>query len=166
MDAARERGDIEMISKLANYEDLFAHDAMYHKLCYSIYISQKNVSACRKKTQKTDEDLQKEEPYLSNSDSSDSNDNNIFKSNFFSKIQVLHEAASLLRKEMSEFELINRGFPTPEVMNRQTFQSQVPNVLLLFISWLIDANVYEKVSNTAITLIYSMLFYLFRQMIV
>lgn len=53
MDAAKERGDIEMIFKLTNYEDLFAYDAVYHKLCYSIYISQRNVTSNRQKIQKS-----------------------------------------------------------------------------------------------------------------
>lgn len=34
-----------MIARLANYDDLFAYDAKYHKTCYSKYISLKNVTA-------------------------------------------------------------------------------------------------------------------------
>ncbi|KAJ8941575.1 hypothetical protein NQ314_010349 [Rhamnusium bicolor] len=45
MDAANQRDDIDMIAKLTGYEDLFAYDAKYHKLCYNHYISQRHIKS-------------------------------------------------------------------------------------------------------------------------
>lgn len=55
MEAAGKRDDIEMISLLANYMDLFAYDAKYHKFCYSQYISRRNIASKIRMTNNDDQ---------------------------------------------------------------------------------------------------------------
>lgn len=159
LEVAKKRDDTDTISKLAGYEDLFAYDAKYHKTCYSHYISERNIRSHKNKMEKKITGLpkivQKAAKNVANletsSCSSVSNHSNT--SNHFnnlnilpSDMQILHSAAGILRTQMAEFQIKN-NFPTPRDINKTTFETQVPPMLLTFISWLIDGLTYKEANN-------------------
>lgn len=142
-----------MISKLSGYEDLFAFDAKYHKLCYSHYISPRNINSHKNK--KTTLNIITNSPEnnstMSNSSASiDSNDSDVQKDILLpkemSEIQILLRAAAILRSAMASFQP-KSGFPTPDDINKKSFQNDVPNILLLFVSWLIDVKLFAEVTR-------------------
>lgn len=47
-------------------------------------------------------------------------------------MQILDQAASLLRIEMVAFEMEGRAFPAPDGINMKSFDNQVSNKLFLF----------------------------------
>lgn len=156
--AAKKRKDIDMVSKLAGYEDLFAYDAKYHKNCYCQYISDRNIVAYQNKST-TDKTLQKLKSH--HSDSSDTissisesssinlNDHSI-KNTEENEILILHKAAGILKNKIRKFKTLQRYFPIPDDMNQANFEKQVPNELLKFVSWLIDDDCYENVHDQII----------------
>lgn len=61
-DAATLRKDDEMQGRLQFYEDLFAADAKYHKICYSKYVSTRNIkSVLNRRAKVTEKKLSQEE---------------------------------------------------------------------------------------------------------
>ncbi|VEN48679.1 unnamed protein product [Callosobruchus maculatus] len=63
-----------------------------------------------------------------------------------SEMQILPKAAAIIRSGMTSFEPKD-GFPSPDGINTREFQSEVPHILLVFVSWLIDAKLYAKAEN-------------------
>lgn len=145
--AARNRNDIDMISKLSGYEDLFAFDAKYHKSCYSQYISKRNINAHKNK--KTARNITTNSPEhnltgdFSTSSGSDVQEDILIPKEM-SEIQILSRAAAIIRSAMASFQP-KSGFPTPDDINKKSFQGDVPNILLVFMSWLIDSKLFAEV---------------------
>lgn len=148
-----------MVSKLAGYEDLFAYDAKYHKICYCQYIGKRNIKACQNKYDATTTfQPLPEQGVLSESESTSSGSNvsskidknedlQIIEEN---EILILHRAAGILKKRIKTFNIPQTNFPTPDDMNQAKFLQQVPNELLQFVSWLIDDECYETVNDKII----------------
>lgn len=148
-----------MIAKLAGHDDLFAYDAKYHKQCYSHYISNGNIKSHQRtkriKLSPSSVSIHEnnsciDESTLESASSSseyDDNDDNEHVSNNkdMSDMQILHRAAAILRKAMNTFNVTKNEFPAPNTIKKSEFSNQVPNILLLFTSWLIDAKSFEKV---------------------
>ena len=152
MDAAKKRNDLDMLSKLTGYQDLFAYDAKYHKACYSHYISSRNIKYFNsKKISETKKslDISLEESVAdSNSDSTNGNqevNNNPSKETSENKMLILHKAAEILRNEIESFQPKTTGFPNPNNISKNAFRDQVPEILILFMSWLVDKNLFEEV---------------------
>ncbi|CAG9760430.1 unnamed protein product [Ceutorhynchus assimilis] len=153
IEAAKEKNDISMISKLCGFEDLFAYDAKYHKSCYTHSISRRNIQATKNEMKKSSDQLpqtlSKSEEYFS--DESDTTDNeNYFttENNHDSGIQViLHKAAEILKREIRKFQSEQKEFPMPENISSSEFEKQVPKLLLTFMSWLIDDNAFNNVES-------------------
>ncbi|VEN56125.1 unnamed protein product [Callosobruchus maculatus] len=61
-------------------------------------------------------------------------------------MQILLKAAAIIRSAMTSFEP-KEGFPSPDGINTREFQSEVPYILLVFVSWLIDAKLFAKAQN-------------------
>lgn len=54
LSAAEKRQDNKVRMRMLAFPDLFAYDAKYHRLCYSHYISERNIAAaCRKQGEET-----------------------------------------------------------------------------------------------------------------
>nr|XP_023018838.1 uncharacterized protein LOC111507725 [Leptinotarsa decemlineata] len=60
-----------------------------------------------------------------------------------SETQILLRTAAIIRNAMDSFEP-KSGFPTTDNINRNEFQNEVPNILHLFVSWHIDAKLFEE----------------------
>lgn len=154
MEAAKKRNDIDMISKLSGYEDLFAYDAKYHKDCYCAYIGSRNIKAAENKNIKNSVPLKNKsvlnEEVLSSSSSdsftipAENNSHN----NMDNEIAILHRAAGILKNQIQGFDNHKRTFPTPNNINQKTFEEQVPEYLLKFVSWIIDDSSYDEVNKT------------------
>ncbi|VEN34174.1 unnamed protein product, partial [Callosobruchus maculatus] len=61
-------------------------------------------------------------------------------------MQILLKAAAIIRSAMTSFEPKD-GFPSLDgiTINTREFQSEVPHILLVFVSWLIDAKLFAKI---------------------
>lgn len=144
------RNDPQMISKLSAYKDLFAYDAKYHKTCYSHYISSRNIKSEQNKTN-LNSPLQTAELMECTSDSDDVVENRSFERDNDSikhtEIRIIHQAAGILRKHMSEFQTSRKNLPSPNDINISQFKNQVPKILLTFTSWLIDEEKYNRVNE-------------------
>lgn len=149
MKAARDRNDIHMISKLSGFEDLFAFDAKYHKSCYSHYISKRNINSHKNKEAASNISANSPEESADSSTCSSDVQANITLPKEMSETQILLRAAAIIRNAMDSFEP-KSGFPTPDNINRNEFQNEVPNILHLFVSWLIDAKLFEEVNIVVI----------------
>lgn len=138
-----------MISKLCGYEDLFAFDAKYHKLCYSHYISERNIKSHKNKktVSNATTNLFENNSVSTSSASVDSNvQKDLLLPKEMSEIQTLLRAAAILRSAMASCQH-KIGFPTPDDINKNAFLNEVLDILLLFVSWLIDAKLFAEVNN-------------------
>lgn len=56
MSAAMERADSIVNLRMISHPDLFAFDAKYHRSCYAAYLSERNISAARRKSDECKKD--------------------------------------------------------------------------------------------------------------
>lgn len=137
-----------MISKLSGYEDLFAYDAKYHKLCYCGYIADRNIRAYQNKG-KVSDGVSNLNYTSASSETSGSEQNDSAKSietdtgNIENEMLIIHKAAGILKKYMHDFKFSQTYFPSPDDINQTEFKKQVPNMLLKFVSWLINDDFYN-----------------------
>lgn len=119
-----------MISRLANYIDLFAYDAKYHKSCYCNYISKRHVAA--KSNQKSNIicDSNKVADSISDEEIPQDTPSNL------SDNQILHRAAEILQKAICDHQ-VRKSFPSLNEITKEEFESQVPDVLLTFSKYLL-----------------------------
>lgn len=153
-----------MISKLTGYDDLFAHDAKYHRSCYSHYISKYNIQAFLNKLEINKKPTAEDSTILSNSDKIESTRDSHSDSSYSfvsetaninickeqiaqNEYIILHQAAGILKKHMKNFSSPRKDFPAPHDINQNEFTKQVPNELLEFISWLIDDDSYNDLEK-------------------
>lgn len=139
-----------MIWKLAGYDDLFAYDAKYHKKCFSTYLSERNVAAHMNRLNSTRKPSQTVEAQVLFQDSDTSrsdSDIEIPMNTADTETQILHRAAEILKKHMHSFNPDHSDFPLPHDINEAEFEKQVPEVLLRFVTWLIDDDAYSNAST-------------------
>ncbi|KAK5648211.1 hypothetical protein RI129_003103 [Pyrocoelia pectoralis] len=144
-----------MVAKLTSYHDLFAYDAQYHKSCYCSYISSKNIQAALKKDsvkQPKSERNPSPSRISESSNTTDSDSPNATKSSIVSdsEMDILHKAAGIIRKEMLKIDNKPEKVPHPSELNFSTFDSEVPQLLSLFISWLLDGQRYAIIISNLI----------------
>lgn len=102
---------MEMISRLANYEDFFAYDANYHKTCYSKYITEKNIGAkIRKKAVTVDRS-----DVTVDQDTSSGSEKEFVQKTFspnLSDNQILHRAAEILQEAITTHKIQRKFYPS------------------------------------------------------